>query len=451
MLFITTGLLLLSCDHLVDVDLPANQISTTLVFESVQSADAVLANLYGNLRDNSPLTGGSGGSGILWGTYTDDLDSYAASGENTGIRDLYLNLLNDSNLQVLNYWTATYKQIYLANAIIEGVTKSSALPVNEKQRIIGEALLIRSLMYFYLTQIYGDIPLVTSTDYTINQSITKTSSAEVINRIQTDLATAVMSLDNEYRNPERIFPNKKVAQLLLAKTYMQQQRWLQAEELLRDIIIFPKYTFETDLSKVFQKTGTHILWQLKPKNTNDPTKEIQSLYFSNAAPTLYALTPNLISSFSATDKRLQQWITPVTVAQKTYYRADKYKNRTSNATEYSVIFRLEEVYLLLSEVLARQNKTQEALQMLNKTRSRAGLSLLTLPMSQETVLNETLSENRKEFFAEMGHRFLDLKRMGRLNDLQNSKVNWKNHSQLWPIPQKEILLNPNLKPQNNGY
>lgn len=450
-LLVTSALLLLSCDHLLDVDLPANQISTALVFESVQSADAALATLYGNLRDSSPIAGGAGGSGILWSSYTDDLDCYSPSGETTGIRDLYLNVQNDSNLAVLNYWTAAYKQVYLANSIMEGATHSNALPAKEKQRIKGEALLIRSILYYYLMQIYGNIPYVTTTDYIVNQSIEKTSLSDLNHIIESDLTIAMNDLENDYRNNERIFPNKKVAQLMLAKVYMQQQKWMQAEGLLREIINFSSYTFESDVAKVFQKSGSHILWQLKPKNTNDPTQEIQSLYFSNAAPSLYALTPNLINTFSAGDKRLQQWITPVIVSQKTYYRADKYKNRTTNATEYSIVFRLEEVYLLLAEALSHQNKIEQALQYVNKTRIRAGLNAITMPITQEFLMNEILLENRKEFFTEMGHRFIDLKRNGRLNDLKNNKVNWKNESELWPIPQKEILLNHNLKPQNNGY
>jgi hypothetical protein len=74
-----------------------------------------------------------------------------------------------------------------------------------------------------------------------------------------------------------------------------------------------------------------------------------------------------------------------------------------------------------------------------------------MPISKELLLQEILLEDKREFFVEMGHRFLDLKRTGKLNTLQATKQNWKDIHQLWPIPQKEILLNANLKPQNPGY
>lgn len=141
----------------------------------------------------------------------------------------------------------------------------------------------------------------------------------------------------------------------------------------------------------------------------------------------------------------------VKVGGNTWYRADKYKVRSGNTTEFSIVFRLEEVYLLLAEALAQQDKITEALPYINATRMRAKLDALSQPISKNILLNEILLELRKEFFTETGHRFFDLKRLNRLGDLTHTKPNWKNFHQLWPLPEKELLLNPNLNPQNNGY
>lgn len=438
----------LSCDRMLEVKIPANQIASDLVFENVQTADAALAGLYGSLRDSGPVSGGAGGSGILLGMYTDDLDSYSTGGEN---RELWLNVHTASNAAILSYWTSAYRSVFLANSIIEGAERSAVLPNADRARIKGEALLARSLMYFYLMNVFGDVPYAVSTDYKINQSLHKTQLTDMETAIENDIKLAVSLLQDPYRNPERIFPNKKAAQLLLSKIYMQQQKWVLAENVLSDILGSPLYVFEQDVSKVFQKSGNHILWQLKPKNSNDPTKEIQVLFFSGAAPTLYALSPSCMNAFTASDKRKLQWTSPVTAGQNTWYRPDKYKNRTANTNEYSIVFRLEEVYLLMAEALAQQNKVPQALLYVNATRLRAQLPALAVPMTKEVVLNEILLENRKEFFVEMGHRFLDLKRAGRLSDLKTTKPNWNDDFRLWPVPQREMLLNPNLKPQNNGY
>ncbi|SIS70246.1 SusD family protein [Chryseobacterium ureilyticum] len=440
-----------SCENMLEADPPSNQLDAGQVFENVQTADAALAGLYANIWDNSPLSGGPQGSGALLGSYTDDLVCYYASGESSGALDLHHNLQIASNSTVYMYWASAYKEVYMSNAIIEGTENSKSLPQSEKNRIKGEALLVRSILFFYLQQVFGDIPMPLSTDYNINQSLGKTSASQVLSRVEADLELASGLLADDYRNAERIFPNRKVAQLMLAKTYMLEEKWSQAETLLKTIVSSPLYTFEPDITKVFQKSGKHILWQLKPKNNNDPTSEVQTYYFSGAAPTQYALSNDLVSSFAQEDKRKQNWMAAVTIGANTWYRADKYKNRTANPTEYSVVFRIEEANLNLAETLVMQNKLAEALPYINVTRLRAGLLVLTDLTSKETALNEILSEYRKEFFSEMGHRFIDLKRLGKLNTLSPVKPNWKDYHQRWPLPQKELLLNTNLKPQNNGY
>ncbi|SHF39301.1 RagB/SusD family nutrient uptake outer membrane protein [Chryseobacterium sp. OV279] len=440
-----------SCERMIDVDLPNNQIPSEQVFEDVQTADAALAALYSGLWDNSPLAGDQ--TGKLLGTYTDDLSYYATTSTN-GILDLFQNTHTDSNAAVYAYWASAYQKIYMANAIIEGVEKSSSLPIVDKNRLKGEALLIRAMLFFYLQQIYGDIPLPTTTDYNINKVLPKTGSNEALIKIEADINTVINLISDDYRNAERIFPNKKSAQFLLAKVYMAQNtpaKWAEAETLLKNIIQSPLYTFQNDITKVFTKSGTHILWQLKPKNPGDAVKEASIYYFTGAAPSSFALSQDLVNAFSANDTRKQSWMAPVTVNGNTWYRAEKYKNRSNNTTEYSVVFRLEEVYLLLAEALAQQDKLTEALPYLNKTRQRAGLVAITNPVSKETLLTEILLENRREFFTEFGHRFFDLKRLSRLQTLVPVKPNWKDFHRVFPIPQKELLLNTNLNPQNEGY
>ncbi|AZA51245.1 RagB/SusD family nutrient uptake outer membrane protein [Chryseobacterium carnipullorum] len=441
----------ISCEKMIDVDLPENQIPSEQVFQDVQTADAALAALYSGLWDNSPLAGDQ--TGKLLGTYTDDLSYYATTSTN-GILDLYQNTHTDSNAAVYAYWASTYQKIYMANAIIEGVEKSVSLSTTDRNRLKGEALLIRAMLFFYLQQIYGDIPLPTTTDYNLNKVLPKIGSNEALTKIDGDLNSVINLIPDDYRNAERIFPNKKVAQFMLAKTYMAQNtltKWAEAEILLKNIIQSPPYTFQNDITKVFIKTGTHILWQLKPKNPGDAVKEASIYYFTGAAPSSFTLSQDLVNAFAAGDLRKQHWIAAVTVGANTWYRAEKYKNRSNNTTEYSVVFRLEEVYLLLAEALAQQDKLAEALVYLNPTRQRAGLTVITNPVSKENLLNEILLEKRREFFTEFGHRFFDLKRLSRLQTLVSVKPNWKDFHRVFPIPQKELLLNINLNPQNTGY
>jgi hypothetical protein len=438
----------LSCEKMIDAEIPANQIASEMVFADAQTADAALAGIYAGLWNNSPVAGDQ--LSLLLSLYTDDLDFYAPSATN-GMNEIFQNQLIPSNIVVNGQWASAYQLVYSCNAVIEGCEGSTSMSAADKKRISGEALLIRSLLFLYLQQVFGDIPYPVTTNYLINQSISKTASAEVLERIESDLNDVIAVLSDQYRNAERIYLNKKSAQLLLAKVCLLTNKFSEAEIHLKTVIQSPLYQVQNDLTKTFKKSSTNIIWQLKPANSGDATKEIFAYYFDFIPPYNYALSASLVSSFSVADQRKARWMIPVTVGSTTWYRAGKYKNLTGNTDEYSVVLRIEEAYLLLAESLAKQGKISEAVPYLNVIRQRAGLVALPVTVSQDVLLSEILTENRKEFFTETGHRFFDLKRFNQLDQLKMVKPNWKADFGLWPIPEKELLLNANLKPQNNGY
>ena len=450
LIFFLGPLLLASCENLVEVNDPTNQLGTGQVFEDVQTADAALAGLYADLRDQSVIAGaGYYATSTLVASYADDLDCY--NNDQNGAMDIYRNQQQETNTMIASIWNTAYKQIYYSNSIIHGAENSSALSDVDKNRLKGEALLVRSLLYFYLQQLFGDIPYTASLDYEYNRSLRKTVSADLLEQLETDLKESVSLLDDNYRDAQRIYPNRKVAELILSRVYLTEHKYQLAEQLAAGIMQSPLYRFQPDLNEVFHNTSSHILWQLNPQNSGDATKEASFYYFSGAAPNAYTLTPALVSSFANDDLRKQVWMTKVSFNGSSWYRPYKYKNLSgTNTNEYSVVFRLEEVYFILAEALAKQNRLDEALPYLNATRERAGLSALT-SLSAEGFMNELLEEKRREFFSEFGHRFFDLKRLGRLDELKAVKTNWEVFKSLWPLPQNELLLNTYLSPQNPGY
>ncbi len=450
LIFYIGALLLASCENLVEVNDPTNQLGTGQVFEDVQTANAAQAGLYADLRDQSVISGaGYYATSTLVDSYADDLDCY--NNDQNGAMDIYRNQQQETNTMIASIWNTAYKQVYFANSIIHGAENSTALSAADKNRLKGEALLVRSLLYFYLQQLFGDIPYTASLDYEYNRSLSKTGSAMLLEQLELDLKEAVSLLEDNYRDAERIYPNRKVAELVLSRVYLTEHKYQQAEQLAKEILQSPLYQFQPDLNEVFHNTGSHILWQLSPQNSGDATIEASFYYFSDAAPNAYTLTPALVSSFADNDQRKQAWMAKVSFNGSSWYRPYKYKNLSgTNTDEYSVVFRLEEVYFILAEALAKQNRLDEALPYLNATRERAGLSALT-SLSAEGFMNELLAEKRREFFSEFGHRFFDLKRLGRLDELKAVKTNWTGFKSLWPLPQNELLLNTNLFPQTPGY
>lgn len=444
-------LISISCEKFIDTDLPYNQIGTHEVFSDVSSANAALAGLYAELWSSSMISGDITGSAAILGTYTDDLNCYAPYIQN-GLVDLYNNVQIPSNTIVYNVWSKAYKHIYYANSIIKGVRESTSISQSNKDRLIGEATVLRSLLYYNLSQIFDEIPYTDTTDYIYNSQLKKISKIQLMAQLENDLTSVLNGLSDQYANQERIYVNRKVAELLLGKVLLVSEKWNEAENLFSPIVQSPLYVWEADLTKVFHKTGKHILWQLKPANSTDATKEYLLYNFTTSLPTTFALSDVLVNSFETGDLRKQSWILPTVINGKTYFRPMKYRNPVnSNTTENSVVFRIEEVYLLYAESLTQQNKITDAKPLVDKLRQRAGLAPLPVGLSKENMINRIADEFRHEFFAEMGHRFFDLKRLKKTDIIALSKPSWKSFHTAFPIPEKELTINPNLNPQNQGY
>jgi hypothetical protein len=165
------------------------------------------------------------------------------------------------------------------------------------------------------------------------------------------------------------------------------------------------------------------------------------------------LSAALINDFELGDQRKEQWVKSVSNGTETWFHTNKYKEKssTSGSVEYSILFRLAEQYLIRAEARVQQGDLIGAKEDLNKIRITAGLAETTAS-SQQDILSAILKENRVEFFTELGHRFFDLKRANKLNEvLTPIKPGWTSTDNLMPLPESELSLNPNLKPQNPGY
>ena len=446
------GILCLSltnCEELVDIDLPNNQLNTENIFSDPDNTKLALSNLYSNLRETPLFQGGTGLNYDL-GKYTDELESFKQEDY------IYLNSLNASSSPTHKYWDQSYANLYQINAFIEGVSASSKIEEATKNVYLGEAYFLRALYYHYLCQLYDDLPYITTTNYKINSQIAKTPYLQVLDLVEKDLKVALEFLENNYRHPDRIYPNKAVVELLLAKNYLLQKRYDLTEIYAQKVLDNPLYALETDLDNVFKKNAQSTMWQMSPNESGanySATHEATYFIFDGSVfPTVdVALSPSLLNSFSPNDTRLQHWIKTYTDGTTTYSHVYKYKNKGVNTDEFSIRFRLEEAYFIKAEALAYQEKVSEALDILNEIRIKRGLSPLPNTLNKADFVTEILSEYQREFFTEGAHRFLDLKRNNRLQVLETFKPNWEAKHTLLPIPETEILMNENLKPQNHGY
>ncbi|HCO85286.1 MAG TPA: RagB/SusD family nutrient uptake outer membrane protein, partial [Arenibacter sp.] len=129
-------------------------------------------------------------------------------------------------------------------------------------------------------------------------------------------------------------------------------------------------------------------------------------------------------------------------------------NSRNSASEYSMVLRLAEQYLIRAESRAMQGNISGAIADVDVLRSRAGLDLINdiePEINKEGLLNIISEERKLELFSEWGHRWFDLKRTGKASQvLMPLKPLWQETDVLFPIPQVELDKNQNLH-QNVGY
>ncbi|WP_067151805.1 RagB/SusD family nutrient uptake outer membrane protein [Pseudotamlana agarivorans] len=442
--------LLIACEDFLEIPPPTNQLTGELVFEDPATVEAAVINIYTQLRDNTLVTGDISGLPYLLGLYTDEL---ILTGNNTSSRFFYENSLLASDTTISNIWDSSYNLIYASNAIIEGLENNTVLTEEEKSNFTGEAYFIRAFIHFYLVNVFGDIPYIKTSDYRVNSSVYKLNTDQVYEQIIEDLSLAKSLLPLAYTTPDRTRPNQAVASALLARTYLFNQDWTNALDESLELITNLDYTLTPDLNQVFLNTTKETLWQFDTGIPGFNTLDAQTYIFTSGPPPNCILSDALLNDFEPNDNRFTNWIAQVSDGTTVWHHAYKYKLNTTTGTtqECSIVMRLAELHLIAAESHAQLNNIPDALTQLNLIRERALLAPVTAS-NKTDVLNAIYKERHLEFFCEMAHRFFDLKRTGRLDtSLETIKPNWNTNNRLLPIPESELILNPNLEPQNLGY
>lgn len=462
----------ISCKKLVEIDPPANTIVTEQAFQDSANASSAVLGIYGNMM-NSSFNFMNGILTIDLGKAADELVPLGSSGDK-----LYSNslTLTDGGSTRDDIWVPAYQYIYQANACIDGIQASNGISDAAKKQFTGEVKFLRAICYFYLTNLFGDVPYITSTDFNVTSSAPNTPQQQIYQQIVSDLQSAQELLPRDYSisSNERVRANYWAATALLARVYLYLGDWVNAEMQSSLIINQPDlFSLTMDLNSVFLVAG--------PGN-NEPilqwSKNTEAAYYNGTPEGVYII-PNdppenyppiyvndlLLNAFEDSDMRRTAWIDSTAYGEPAivYYYPFKYKigqtkiSAGGPAIEYVTVLRLAEQFLIRAEAKAQQNKLTEALEDVNMIRRRAHLPDLLDTPDQQVVLAAIAQERRIELFAEWGHRWLDLKRTRQIDavmsvatPLKGQGTDWTSHQQLFPMPYSEILYDPSLK-QNPGY
>lgn len=482
-LFILLSLILLqcSCKKLVEAPPPTNSISDANAYSTDATAISVLSNIYILMNGNGfgkPIQGQRSIS-LLTGLSSDELTLYSGI-TSIGTLHYYQNALSATMGSGSELWAPLYTFIFKCNAAIEGLSQSKTLTPIISQQLLGEAKFMRAFFYFHLLNLFGDLPLCLSTDPQVNYLLERSSTSDIYQQIISDLLFAEESLEDNYLNgdfsgytTERIRPTKWAAKALLAKVYLYSGDYNKAEVKATEIINNTTLYELVSLSDVFLKNSREAIWQLQPTAVNYNTMEattyiIPATGLSENNPVY--LSNYLLNSFEPGDQRFANtnWVDSIEVSGMVYYFPYKYKinlpndniitsTGTDDMTEYFMIIRLSEQYLIRAEARAQLENIIGSQNDLNTIRNRAGLTNTTAN-DKVSLLSGILHERQVELFTEGANRWFDLKRTGNIDAVMNlvttqktnGALSWQSFQQYYPLSLSELQKAPNLV-QNQGY
>lgn len=472
-----------SCKKFLEVESPATKIDGQAVFQSDAAAISLMTGVY--FRASFPLGGNFTSLSMYAGLSADELTAYGLGQDQ--VNQLYTNGLNSTyNF----FWKEWYNYIYATNEVIEGIAGPNRLSEPVKKRLLGEAKLTRAYFYFYLVNLYGDVPLVVGTDYRANMLLYRSPVSKVYELITNDLKEAQTLLGDNYTqvdlttaSTDRVRPNKAAATALLARVYLFTGDYENAAKEASKVIAQTNLYTLGALNSVFLKDNKESIWQLQSTQFNMNTYEGDSFILIGAPSSSkpVSLSNYVYNAFEPGDGRKNAWVGSVTTAGsagQTYYFPYKYKVRAISSaqipiTENEVLLRLAEQYLIRAEANIELNNISSGIDDLNTLRSRARaaataeipnpLPELSTALSKADALKAVEHERQVEMFAEMGDRWLTIKRMKGFNNPAISRANeimpaitaakggtWSSNWQLYPIPTSEIQKDVNLL-QNIGY
>lgn len=479
-----------------------SQLSTESFFSNDKEAILAINGLYSLLHTD----------GLYRDVGLDRLNLYGSDevGPNRAEDGINFNYTWD---ETTPYHYQTYKDLYevarncavFLKAIEDNKNISEAI----RNRSVGEALFIRALVFYNLTNIWGDVPYFRELP-TVDElaTITRTDKNVIRKDMKADLQKAFELLPASYTSSDLGRATKWAAATLKAKFHMMDKEWKDMRDESVKVITQSPHKLLTDFSEVFNQfdpknqynaeiifavdftgplgidnkfSSSRVNWYTPRVGTDEPLDKTKLKAFQTA---LAARNENMRGYGKAIPlpalARKASWETGDLRYDKTivtnylgfdltfpYFRKmwnlDQANSPRSNSSNNNVVFRLADVYLMAAEAENELNGPADAYQWVNEVRKRAFDPDKPWSGLNKESFRVKLRDERKFELCGEGQRRMDLIRWGILvetiknteqRSFNNPADNITERNNLYPINEEEILLNPNLlktDPTNNGF
>ncbi len=364
-------------------------------------------------------------------------------------------------------WENFYKVINYCNEIIDNAAGVQEIDKTftdyQLKGFVSEAYFIRSLAYFYLVRIFKDVPYITKPSETDDAElyVTKTDGNAILDSLRKDLSEARKYLSDTYIVVAEIKgrASKEACEALLADIALWQFDYNAVIEHVDNIIMSDKVELLPS-----------ALWfgNYYPGNSLESIFEFQFDDLQNQRNNIYGMT-------QVDGREFDPSATAVQMFSRKYsnepFRGEDISIRKNMEDDYTIwkyvglqpdgntvrpgymqaganwiVYRYAEVLLMKAEALSQLGRYNEALELINEIRKRAGVILLSIADSPIAYEDAILNERALELAFE-GKRWFDLVRMGRRNNYARKEKLVEQIIKNVPSTQKRILgsklTNPN--------
>lgn len=489
---IMMNLILVGCEDFLGSE-PSNVIASTEFFENEFQVEQGVMGVYAKLQDMYR-------SQWIFTEQRSDNTTIQYNDANRGPHPIWFIeefVADPSNQNLEPYWGNVYEGIQRANTVLNNIDGVEFTDEDLKNQLVGEAKFLRAFYYFNLVRLFGDVPLVSnqvqSPDEAFSTIEQRADIEDVYKQIIKDANEAAELLPKSYSNDDRGRATEGAARALLAEIHLTQQNYPEAVNELGRIIdigysLLPDYAdifdpnnknheetiFDVNYAELEsnRSLGSNFIYRFAPHNSGS---EITG--FSSSPTGVNIPARGILDAYEDGDLRknlsIGYYINPensqygIAIGDTIpYIKKFDHPHSIRGVTNNNwPVYRYAHVLLMMAESINEiDGPTSEAYGYINQVRQRAGLDNLPAGLTQSEFRDAVYHEQRMELAFE-NHRWFNLLRTGRAIEaltkhgethrgiqphLEEPVYVIEEYKLLFPIPQRELTLNPSLT-QNPGW
>lgn len=486
---------LAGCEKMLDID-STRVVSEEHMWAKMEDTRAALMGVYALTK--SALVDRN----AFW-LYGEVRSGEYAIPSRTDLRAISANNLNtnDETLETLRNWRRWFAVVNAANIFLERAhevrEKDKRYTENNLRVDLAQARFLRAFAYFYMTRIWGDVPLITTSAEGLFTSKKREERDKLAAWIDLELQKAALDLPHRYgmNEPEQLgnyynegtsrwdgtLATKIAAYAIIAHVAAWQGNYPDVASATAFVMDnYPKaninYVATNSLTSssgfFYDKHSSQMfafpsIWAHVEANFTGQIEELTlaTPVVNKSIPDMYYTKETIMSIFNERKDQRFSIDTLGNPLNENYFRnfngrypiLSKIKciqggnmDPTFRVFSSALVFsRLEDIVLLRAEALAVLGERNGAVEMLDRIRENRDLPLYTEAANGDLV-DAIFRERRRELMSE-GHRWYDLVRYHKIKNNDPQFMQMINEGGIyWPIAQP-LLRQNSLLEQNNYW